>query len=232
MGGVVKAVRKNIVPIAITAAVVATAGAAAPAAATWGTAGGLGSIGTVGVTSGFGLSAIGSTIASNMTFGNALSAGGLLMQGAGLATQTAGNIQSQKYINQQTTYQQEQVEAANKSDEARNRYNMLQQKRSRLAVIRQARISQGRITAGMGGVLGAGGTSGYIGAVGSLGTQASANIGNINVADTTGQAISGFNTEAANYGSKAATAGSKGTAWKDTAKLGETIFDTAEKLFT
>ena len=35
MGGVVKAVKKNIVPIAITAAVVATAGAAAPAAATW-----------------------------------------------------------------------------------------------------------------------------------------------------------------------------------------------------
>ena len=98
--------------------------------------------------------------------------------------------------------------------------------------MRQARISQGRITAGMGGVLGAGGTSGYIGAVGSLGTQAAANVGNINVADTTGQAISGFNTEAANYGSKAATAGSKGTAWKDTATLGETIFDTAEKLFT
>tara|TARA_R110000824_G_C15059094_1_gene662230 strand:- start:268 stop:876 length:609 start_codon:yes stop_codon:yes gene_type:complete len=152
------------------------------------------------------------------TFGStALSLGGLAMQGYGA-------IQSKKYASQQSGYQRQQVEASNKADAARNRYNQLQQKRSRLVAIRQARIQQGQIAGSMGGTLGTGGTSSYLGSVGSIGTQASVNVGNVNVAEGYGNTISNFNTQAANFGSKANSAGSKGTAWQNVGTLGGNLF--------
>jgi hypothetical protein len=42
--------------------------------------------------------------------------------------------------NQQAGFQREQVTQQNKAEEARNRYNQLLQKRSRLSSIREARI--------------------------------------------------------------------------------------------
>jgi hypothetical protein len=155
--------------------------------------------------------------ASGMSASTALGIGSLAMQGYGA-------IQSQKYASQQSGYQRQQVEASNKADAARNRYNQLQQKRQRLTAIRQARIQQGQIAGSMGGTLGTGGTSGYLGSVGSIGTQASVNLGNINVAEGYGNTISAFNTQAANFGSKANTAASKGTAWQNMSTLGSNIF--------
>ena len=152
------------------------------------------------------------------TFGStALSIGGLAMQGYGA-------IQSKKYASKQAGFQRQQVEAANKADAARNRYNQLQQKRSRLTAIRQARIQQGQIAGSMGGTLGTGGTSGYLGSVGSIGTQASVNLGNINVAEGYGNTISAFNTQAANFGSQANTAASKSNSWQNMSTLGSNIF--------
>ena len=237
MGKVVKKVTKTAVKIAPYVAVAAggyyAAGAlAAPAATTagaWGTAGGIGSIGLAGTaatTSGFGLG----TLASGLTFSNVMSGVSGLSSVGGLAMQAQGNIQSQKYASEAAGFQRQQVEAQNKSDEIRNRYNQLQQKRSRLAVIRQARIQQGQIGGSMGGTLGAGGTSGYIGSIGSLGSQASANLGNINVAEGYGNMISASNLQAANYGSQANTAGSKGSQWQNIATLGGNIFSQAPQI--
>jgi hypothetical protein len=203
-----KKVVKAAIPIAITvAAAYATGGfSTAASAGAWGSAGGMGSIGTAGVSGGLfsGLSA--STI----------------MQGAGLLSNVAGNIQSQKYASQQSGFQREQVTQQNKAEEARNRYNQLLQKRSRLATIRQGRIQQGQIAGSM-GALGSGGTSSYTGAVGAIGSQTSANLGNINVAQDVGNQITGFNVAAANAGSQANTAGSKSGMWNNVSTLGGTF---------
>ena len=194
----------KVAPYVIAGAAIASGVGAPMAAGSWGTYGGIGSIGMVGVGGG-------------LSLGTALSVGSLAMQGY-------SSIQSQKYASQQSGYQRQQVEASNKADAARNRYNQLQQKRQRLTAIRQARVQQGQIAGSMGGTLGTGGTSGYLGSVGSIGTQASVNLGNINVAEGYGNTISDFNTQAANFGSKANTAASKGAAWQNMSTLGGNIF--------
>lgn len=209
-----KKVVKKALPIAVAIGVTyATGGFGAGAAGAWGSAGGLGSIGTAGVSGGLfsGLSA--STI----------------MQGAGLLSNVAGNIQSQKYAKQQSSFQREQVTQQNKAEEARNRYNQLLQKRSRLATIRQGRIQQGQITGSM-GALGSGGTSAYTGAIGSIGSQTSANLGNINVAQDVGNQITGFNVAAANAGSQANTAGSKSGMWNNVSTLGGTFLSEGKNI--
>jgi hypothetical protein len=144
--------------------------------------------------------------------------------------QAYGSIQSQKYASQQSKFARQEVDQRNKSDAIRNRYNQLQYKRQRLAAVREARVKQGQITGSMGGTLGASGTSSYIGAVGSLATATSNNIGNINVAEGYGNAVSASNTLAANFGSKANTAGSKGTQWQNTATLGGNIFNQSSQI--
>ena len=149
---------------------------------------------------------------------------------AGLVTQGYSSIQSQKYASQQSGYQRQQVEARNAADAQRNKYNQLQNKRQRLAAIRQARIQQAAISGSMGNVLGQGGTSGYVGALGSLGSQASGNIGNVNVAEGYGNEISRLNTMSANYGSQANTAASKSSMWSDVNVLGSTLFTDSDKI--
>tara|TARA_R110002167_G_scaffold4763_5_gene22485 strand:+ start:367 stop:1104 length:738 start_codon:yes stop_codon:yes gene_type:complete len=177
-----------------------------------------------------GLGTFGSALSSGLSFSNVASAGSLLMQAGSLSAQTAGNIQSQKYASQQTDFQRKAVAEQNKSDEARNRYNQLQYKRNRINAIRQGRIQQGRIVGSMGSVLGSGGTSSLIGSVGSIGTQTAANVGNINVAEGYGNAISQFNRNASDFTSQANTAGSKGSAWDDVAVLGGNIFKNSDKI--
>jgi len=199
MGGAVKAAVKIAPYVAAGAAM--SSGFGAPMAGSWGTYGGMGSIGMAGV-GGAGLS-----------LGTALSVGSLAMQGY-------GTIQSQKYASQQSKYQRQQVEARNAADAQRNRFNQIQNKRQRLAAIRQARIQQAAISGSMGSVLGQGGTSGYVGALGSLGSQASSNIGNVNVAEGYGNEISRLNTMSANYGSQANSAASKSGMWSDISVLG------------
>ena len=165
-------------------------------------------------TGGFGMPAV---AGSGFSMSTALGVGGLAMQGYSA-------IQSQKYQKRQANFQQQQVEQQNKAEEARNRYNQLLQKRSRLQTLRQARIQQGQISGSMGGILGSSGTSSYIGSVGSVGTQASTNLGNINVAEDVGNQITAFNTNAANFGSRANTAGSRATGWQNMSTLGGNLF--------
>ena len=235
MGSAVKKVTrvaKKVAPyVAVAAGGYYAAGAlaAAPSAgAAWGTAGGLGSIGTAGTvaSSGFGLS----TIASGLTFSNVMSGISAASQIGGVAMQAQGNIQAQKYASQSAGFQRDQVDAKNKSDAVRNRYNQLQYKRQRTQALRQARIQQGMIGGSMGGTLGASGTSSYLGAIGSIGSSTGNNIGNINVAEGYGNSISALNTQAANFGSQANTAGSKGTQWQNMATLGGNIFSQAPQI--
>jgi hypothetical protein len=182
------------------------------------------------VATGFGLAGYGPLAGlQSSSFGTFLSSKAFTtaMQVGGLGMNVAGNIQSQKYQRQQSGFQRDQVAEQNKAEEARNRYNQLLQKRSRLSSIRQGRIQQGQIEGSM-GALGTGGTSSYAGSVGSIGTQTSANLGNINVAENVGNQITGYNTAAANFGSQANTAGSKSSMWSDASTLGGTLLTNAE----
>ena len=216
MGGVVKTVAKVAVPAAIAYASYQTGGfgMGQPGFQTgqfW--------KGTSSFGGGSFLGSIGSAITKNP------------FTAASLAMQGYSGIQAQKYASQQSGYQRQQIEARNKSDAARNRYNQLLQKRSRYQAIRAARIAQAQVGGGYGSAVGAGGTSGYVGSVGSIGTQASQNLGNINVAEDVGNQITQLNTMSANYGSQAAQAGAKGKGWQNVAVLGDSIFDNATKLF-
>ncbi len=204
MSGAVKAV-KTIGPyVAAGAAMAATGGTAAPA---------------------FGSTAwwAGPAVGGGLSLGSAISLGGLALQGV-------GTIQAQKYAGQQSKYQRQQIEARNAADAQRNKYNQIQNKRQRLAAIRQARIQQAAISGSMGNVLGQGGTSGYVGALGSLGSQASGNIGNVNVAEGYGNEISRLNTMSANYGSLANTAASKSGMWSDMTVLGGNLMTQAPQI--
>jgi hypothetical protein len=154
-----------------------------------------------------------------------------LLAKAGLGLQAVGSIQSRKYQKQQSGFQQQQVAEQNKSEAARNRYNNLLQKRQRLTSIRAARVRQGEVQAATGaGGLGVSGTSSAIGAIGATGTQTSANLGNINVAQDVGNQMSGFNIAAANYGSQANSAASKGSMWTNVSTLGGSILTNTDSL--
>ena len=212
MGGVVKTVAKVAVPAAIAYASYQTGGfgMGQPGFQTgqfW--------KGTSSFGGGSFLGSIGSAITKNP------------FTAASLAMQGYSGIQAQKYASQQSGYQRQQIEARNKSDAARNRYNQLLQKRSRYQAIRAARIAQAQVGGGYGSAVGAGGTSGYVGSVGSIGTQASVNLGNINVAEGYGNEISRLNTMSANYGSLANTAASKSGMWSDMTVLGGNLMTQA-----
>lgn len=205
MGGVVKTVAKVAVPAAIGYATYQMGGFGlqTPGFQTanfW--------KGTSTFGGGSFLGGIGSAITKNP-----FTAGSLALQGYSA-------VQSQKYASSQANYQRRATEEQNKSNEARNRYNQLLQRRSRLQAIRQARINQAASTGSLGNVLGQGGTSGLVGAIGSYGTQASTNVGNINVAENVGNQISQYNTMSANYQSAANTAGSKSSMWSSAEVLG------------
>tara|TARA_R110000787_G_scaffold94517_3_gene197254 strand:- start:2324 stop:3184 length:861 start_codon:yes stop_codon:yes gene_type:complete len=213
---------KTVVKVAAVAAAVYYGGPAlmsamAPSAAA--------SVGTTAFWAGAntaGFAGLGATLGSGLTLSNAIS-------GAGLLSSVAGNVQSQKYISKGTDAMREQTVQANNADEARNRYNQLLQKRSRLSSIRQARIGQGQIGGNM-GILGQGGTSGFTGSIGSIGSQTSANLGNINVAEDVGNQITGFNVAAANAGSQANSAKAKAGMWSSVDTLGGTLLSQSDKI--
>ena len=149
----------------------------------------------------------------------------------GAAMGLAGNIQQAKYAKKSAAAVSEQTAAYNKAEDARNRYNALLQERQRLSTIRQARIEQGNIVAQTGGSgLGVSGTSSFTGSVGAIGTQTAANLGAINVAQSTGDAITGFNKAAAAAGTRAANYSGQAQGWSQVASLGGSIFDNADKI--
>ena len=164
-----------------------------------------------------GFSGLAATVGKGFTLSNAIS-------GAGLLSNVAGNIQSQKYAGDQANYMRSAQESQNQANEVANRYRQLQAKRARIVAMRQGRIEQGRIEGGV-GVLGQSGTSGFAGSVGSTGSQVSANLGNLSVASDVGNQISSLNTSSANFGTQANTAKGKSDMWSDVSTLGGTIFN-------
>jgi hypothetical protein len=142
-----------------------------------------------------------------------------------VAMAVVGGMQQAKAAKKQASAQRQQTEMMNKAEAAKNRYNQLLAKRRKITTMRQARIRAGKIVAATGGSgIAGGGTSSFTGSVGSIFTQASANVGNQNVATDTGNQVSSFNQQAANFGSDANTQAARGMRWQAVSSIGSSLF--------
>mgnify|MGYP003673445023 CR=1 FL=1 len=142
-----------------------------------------------------------------------------------VAMMAVGTIKQAQAAKKQAKAMRKRTEMLNKAEVAKNRYQQLLAKRRKITTMRQARIRVGKIEAATGGsgLMGTG-TSSFTGSVGSIFTQASANVGNQNVATDTGNQVSGFNQQAANYGSDANTQGARGMRWQAVTSIGQSMF--------
>ena len=139
---------------------------------------------------------------------------------AGLGLNLASNIQAKKYASKQAKYEQARAEEARKLEESRKRQSDVQARQARLATLREQRIRTGQVVAATGGAgLGMAGTSSFTGAVGGLSTQAAANVGQINVAQSFAQEQSGYSIAAGQAASQAYQAGAQAQQWQSMGTL-------------
>jgi hypothetical protein len=171
-------------------------------------------------------------------FGSGFSLGGLFqgltsskaLQIGGLALNIGSQIKARKYADEQSKFQQAQIEEQKKAEATKQRYSEVLAQRERIKKIREAKFAQSNILTQSGGTLGISGTSGITGGLASIGTQTSQAIGNVNVAEGFGQEVSGYNVAAAEYGSKAYSAAGSMQGWTNMASLGSGIFSASDKL--
>lgn len=186
-------------------------------------AGGLGSFGYMGSKLGTG------GFFSSLMSSKALAA-------AGLGLNVASQIQQRKFAGEQKQAMERQAAEQRRVEEARARFAAVQAKRQRQEAVRRGRIRQGTMlasAAGIGGGLGVaqgGGTSGLTGGIGAVSTQVARQIGDINVAESTGEQLSAANIRAAGYATQAVGAQAQGAAWSQMATLGSSIFSNAQQL--
>ena len=139
---------------------------------------------------------------------------------AGLGLNVASQIQARKYAGEQSRFERQRAEEARKLEQSRARQSAVEARQRRLATIREQRIRTGQVTALTGSSgLGLPGTSGYTGAVGSLSTQAAANIGQINQAQSFAQEQSGYSMAAAQAASRGVQAGVQSQQWQSMGTL-------------
>lgn len=153
------------------------------------------------------------------------------LQKAGLGLQTVGYLQQRKAISAQSSALKSQAEEQRKVNEMQERYRLVQERRQRLDVLRQARIQTGGMEAQMGQAgLGLTGTSGFTGATSSIQTQATANLGAINMASGASTAISEGSQRAADFGTQANIAYGQQQQWANISKLGSFMADNNEQI--
>ena len=125
-----------------------------------------------------------------------------------------------------------QAEEQRRAQEAQEKYRLVQERRQRFDILRQQRLAQGRMEAETGSSgLGLQGTSAFLGSTGSLQTQATANLGAINMASGASTAISRINQRAADYQSQAYAAAGMGEGWKQIGGLGDTMYKRGPEIF-
>lgn len=176
--------------------------------------------------------------------GGALGGGGFFsnlmsskaLAAAGLGLNVASQIQQRKFASDQKRAMERQAAEQRRVEEARARFAAVQARRQRQEAVRRGRIRQGTMlasAAGIGGGLGVaqgGGTSGLTGGIGAVSTQVARQIGDINVAESTGEQLSAANIRAAGYATQAVGAQAQGAAWSQMATLGSSIFSNAQQL--
>lgn len=141
--------------------------------------------------------------------------GANVLSAIGLGAQLFSGMQERKYAGKAADAAQRQFELSKEKAAQESRYQEVLAQRQRAATTREQRIRTGNIVAATGGAgLGMAGTSSFTGAVGSLGTQAATGIGNINVAESTGQTLTGINQQIGGAASEQFTAQSQQQGWQ------------------
>ena len=112
------------------------------------------------------------------------------------------------------------------------RIRLVQERRQRLDILRQQRFQQGSMEGVMAqSGLGLVGTSGFTGATSAIQTQATANLGALNMASGGSTAISQASQRAADFGSQANRASAMGTQWTQVSSLGGKLYDKGPEIF-
>ncbi|CAB4144465.1 hypothetical protein UFOVP454_35 [uncultured Caudovirales phage] len=141
--------------------------------------------------------------------------GANVLSAIGLGAQIFSGMQERKYAGRAADASQRQFELQKQKAEQESRYQEVLAQRQRAATFREQRIRTGNIVAATGGTgLGMAGTSSFTGSVGSLGTQAATGVGNINVAESTGQTLSNINQQIGGAASEQFTAQSNQQGWR------------------
>jgi hypothetical protein len=141
--------------------------------------------------------------------------GANVLSAIGLGAQLFSGMQERKYAGRAADAAQKQFELSKEKATQESRYQEVLAQRQRAATFREQRIRTGNIVAQTGGSgLGMAGTSSFTGSVGALGTQAATGIGNINVAETTGQTLTGINQQIGGAASEQFQAQSQQQGWQ------------------
>jgi len=174
------------------------------------------------------LSKIGTTAA---TVGKGLYSSGAL-QKVGLGLQVAGYLQQRKSISAQASAAKSQAEEQIRINKAQERYRLVEERRRRLDILKQARRQIGGIEAQMGQFgLGLVGTSGFTGATSAIQTQATANLGALQASSEASTAISRMSQTAANYASQANQASAQQQQWAQVGSLGSKLYEKGPEIF-
>jgi len=139
--------------------------------------------------------------------------GANVLSAIGLGAQLFSGMQERKYAGRAADSAQKQFELSKEKATQESRYQEVLAQRQRAATFREQRIRTGVAQTGGSG-LGMAGTSSFTGSVGALGTQAATGIGNINVAETTGQTLTGINQQIGGAASEQFQAQSQQQGWQ------------------
>lgn len=138
-----------------------------------------------------------------------------ILTAIGIGAQVFSGLQERKYAGRAADAAERQFELSKEKAAQESRYQEVLAQRQRAAATREQRIRVGNIVAATGGAgLGMAGTSSFTGSVGSLGTQAATGIGNINVAESTGQTLSDINQQIGGAASEQFQAQSQQQGWQ------------------
>jgi hypothetical protein len=161
--------------------------------------------------------------------------GGLF--GSGLVSKVGLGLQGVSYMQQRKSLKAQQSATKQAAEEQRRinlmqeRVRLVQERRQRLDILRQQRIQQGRMETEMGGSgLGLAGTSGFTGATSSIQTQATANLGAIDMASGASTAISRASQTAADYQTQASLAQGRQSMYKSMGGFGDFLSSNAGEI--
>lgn len=159
--------------------------------------------------------AVAKVVSSVASFAAPLIPGAGVLSAIGLGAEIFSGIQQRRYASKAADAAQQQFELSKEKAAQESRYQEVLAQRQRTQTLREGLIRRGAVVASTGGAgLGMAGTSSFTGAVGSLGTQTATGIGNINVAESTGQTLTGINTQIGEAASQQFTAQSQQQGWQ------------------
>ena len=159
--------------------------------------------------------AVAKVVSSVASFAAPLIPGAGVLSAIGLGAEMFSGIQQRRYASKAADAAQQQFELSKEKAAQESRYQEVLAQRQRTQTLREGLIRRGAVVASTGGAgLGMAGTSSFTGAVGSLGTQTATGIGNINVAESTGQTLTGINTQIGEAASQQFTAQSQQQGWQ------------------